>query len=661
MSNKKYFRNEELKISFVFSFCSIALVVIFLLARIQTDSFYIVKVVKILGLSLFVLLAPNLLIRFCQNKRNFPTCFLSYTFNQFILISLIIFLGFINFSILNLLQYVIIIFGIMLFVLSFNSFFCKKIDYITVLIIIPLSILIFAIIWDGYCAHPLFIEKIISGNELIDVLFHSSIANLYNTYNLPTTGLDGIVFFNYHSFSHFIFGKIILFLNVSPIEFYNIGYPIMIIPLFLNTMMILVLRVKEILGYKNYISWVNWVVFAIVLINIVPFHIEPFRSYRDYTRIAMLQPVPISESLGVSLICLFYLMILGIEFIHKKILDERIFLYFFMPVLLFAITFAKFSVGLISVFFCCYLFFRFKLFLKSKYVFATILSLLLVYFAYLLDMQPPSQGDKLTVSFCFLKSFIYYANAHSFNFKILISVFLVYLWLILFVIFAIKKSKLLVELLAVFVLISFIPGNILTYNHFAFIGNSYYFLIVGVFVSIPLFVASYNPDFKYNWRSILAKLPLLVACILSILVLEEYHTLGKHGYRQTLARFNEVKKTETYNEEKKLIDYLILLNNNTIKQKRKMALFIPKTNKLYWNIFSDKFKCSLIAPALSGIQMIAGLPDKKTIYYSGNIYNWDKKNNVLSGFDEWVDTIIILNEINNKFVVDVLPRNEVKL
>ena len=99
--------------------------------------------------------------------------------------------------------------------------------------------------------HPLMKEKIITGAWAHrEPVFHATIAGMFKTYKVSSTGLDGLVPLYYHTFSHFIYGSLSSLLGISTITFYNINVPILIIPIFFLAFTFCVREVRKYYSLK---------------------------------------------------------------------------------------------------------------------------------------------------------------------------------------------------------------------------------------------------------------------------------------------------------------------------------------------------------------------------------------------------------------------------
>jgi len=99
------------------------------------------------------------------------------------------------------------------------------------LILVLLTGVVGGHVWNLHYNHPLYFEKILTDYSNKDVLFHSAISNLFNTFGFATTGTDGAASLNYHTGSHFIFAQLSNLLNITPLLFYQLGYMVIVVPL----------------------------------------------------------------------------------------------------------------------------------------------------------------------------------------------------------------------------------------------------------------------------------------------------------------------------------------------------------------------------------------------------------------------------------------------
>jgi hypothetical protein len=86
-------------------------------------------------------------------------------------------------------------------------------------------------IWGiGYLT-PLFDVELITAAAHPDTLFHVSIANMLRTYGVSSTGVDDLVFIPYHFGSHWLFASLANVTATRTLDFYHLAYPIIFLPL----------------------------------------------------------------------------------------------------------------------------------------------------------------------------------------------------------------------------------------------------------------------------------------------------------------------------------------------------------------------------------------------------------------------------------------------
>jgi hypothetical protein len=86
------------------------------------------------------------------------------------------------------------------------------------------------IVWGATYHDPLFIPAIRLGTAHIDTVFHSSVCGMIQTHGVPSVGLDGTPYLPYHWGSHLIFVLMAPVVGMSPLEFFNLAYPVIFVP-----------------------------------------------------------------------------------------------------------------------------------------------------------------------------------------------------------------------------------------------------------------------------------------------------------------------------------------------------------------------------------------------------------------------------------------------
>lgn len=99
---------------------------------------------------------------------------------------------------------------------------------------------------NGYLS-PLFVENLIlrGGDGHVDTLFFASLGNMLNTYGVPSTGWDGVPYTAYHFGSAWLFAQWGNLVDLSVLDFYQLGAAVVLIPLFLRAMLIFAAETAE--------------------------------------------------------------------------------------------------------------------------------------------------------------------------------------------------------------------------------------------------------------------------------------------------------------------------------------------------------------------------------------------------------------------------------
>ena len=119
------------------------------------------------------------------------------------------------------------LFLILAFIIRYLVYYFKFIDIIYSVFAILFAFFLGSIVWGAGYTSPLIVEQLgtIQLKE-IDTLYHAAVTGMIKTYNIPSTGLNGIPFLPYHWGSHWIIAQFSYLVNVSALQFYNICFPI---------------------------------------------------------------------------------------------------------------------------------------------------------------------------------------------------------------------------------------------------------------------------------------------------------------------------------------------------------------------------------------------------------------------------------------------------
>jgi hypothetical protein len=464
-----------------------------------------------------------------------------------------------------------------------------------------LGIYLGAMVFSAKYHDAYFLEKVAFGQPFVmgtDTLFHSSLANMIANLGRITTGLDGTPFTPYYVVVHITFAQICKLMSQDCLPFFIFGYPLLVIPLFINSLCTLALQIIELSQSKlKSFSSSFYLTIASLTVGMLP----------PEGKVCNLSGPFIGESYGFGMIIAFSIMGLIVESFKKESeqkqpLIQKILLYLLLiPVMCAILTACKFSTAYLFFAICGYLFLRKKLFLDWVYVCSGLLSTLASYLVYK-SLTFPYQLD--------MDIFGFYKDMSAID----VSLHVIFLYLPLWAIIALKVTvgknnnllQLLCESAIVFALACFIPSVFMNLAG----GATSYFLEPQYFVSTILLVA---------FLGILGTLSnKKMTFVLSALLLIQTSI----GLFRSGSAINESKKIlaskPTPPDKILVITRLLELSKLPPRERSHSMVFIPQTCKSYWQM-TIPITAPFIAPAITGMPMIDGLPPSDftgTIYYS---------------------------------------------
>ncbi|GAB4131236.1 MAG: hypothetical protein Fur0027_18170 [Raineya sp.] len=240
--------------------------------------------------------------------------------------------------------------GLLLFVWAIVDFW-KKTNWKQKSVFLGLSFLLgtyfLAQIYAHYSHAPIYEAMIAfydptAHSVLLDMVYHSSITQMLQTYNVMTTGLDGLVTMNYNIFVHFLFAQLCLLLSISSLDFFNLAYPVLIFSLFFYTFLSLSDSLyQQIATYLQKPS--NYVLFHFgsIIVLICLFFPLPDNIYSrgllgmHFSKVAI-YTTSLAFLFAFAETCLNYM---------AKPKHKYIFEWVFMPIFLFVLGYSHVSVG----------------------------------------------------------------------------------------------------------------------------------------------------------------------------------------------------------------------------------------------------------------------------------------------------------------------------
>ena len=627
--------------------------VVYVISRIGFENTKLdtIVVLKTLFLSYFIILFPYILIRFLAifkyKKLNLiPGLESILTFAIIIFVTLIGFLKEkINFNLLFILAifgFFFILFLLIDYKLNYSD---KSLSLPIILIILGLIIWFLGARWWYIYTIPYYPESIINGTGHVDILFHSAITNMIRTYGIPSTGIDGLVKIFYHYGSHWIFAQFCKIINIGSLKFYQLGFPIIFIPLLLKTFLMAILDIKSLYKKDEFYDikkdYIFWIIISFGFFGILPQFLNRFfGTGPKFLKLAYYNAMPLSESYLVSFIFTF-LLISTLIFIENNqyskkihIVLKNLFYIILLPLFIVIIGFTKISLMVIWVAVLFYLFLRKKYFKNKIYIISLILilafSFLTLFFTsksglqassfnptYWLNLLSPFKDRNLLISWLGL----------------ILRLILISIWAISFIFLKIISGKVKrfnfllnnfeayktieIEIILIVIIVGFLPFLVINYS------GVFYFYDIQRWIAIIFILGCLNTKYisekiiirinEIKKKKIIYFFKFLFIFIISFFIIcnvsysaYNYLELNSHIRRNIVV--NLLKENNKLMLSKyKLVEILNNLDQMPIDKKKQTIIYVPQSNSIYWDL--DIFRGdSFIVPACTGIAMIDGMP-----------------------------------------------------
>ncbi len=649
-SNKNY-----LFVLFFSIFISVSFGLAYFLTRLGIGETNYKFILFNISISIFILLFPLIILRYFKKFiSNYKYSFLGIeAFLSVCGIALLLFLSYI--PVLYIKIFFLCASSLILFFYFIYHLYIQKILKVNILIFLIITIFslwLFSNAWGKTFhftySHPLFKEEILTGDAFVDSLFHSSFANMIKTYNMPSTGLDGVPYIPYHFFSHWLFARFSSISNMNTLDFYQMGYQIIFIPLILKQFLVFIFEAKPD-NKKNNNTYKNtffWLMFAILFTNLLPKSIlERFYIYLDLLVI---------ESYNIGFFLLLISVSLILFFFNLKLVNRNysvlktIFFIFILPFLIFLIGITKCPFMVVFVGMLGYLFIRLHLFKKIRYIFSFVNILLISYLSFKLVKGSTPININL---FHFFKANILIRNQELNLFTTIVAFILIYfLWSSIFIIYRsikiskkgdklftlIKKYKLFdIEILVIVIFAGILPGFLLelyTGNATYFLSLQKWFSIILILIYVPLENINNISTVSYSKKRVYQLLKVSVFILLILILtfntttsIKDYVEYSKNIRQKYILNINSAND-EKFEFKKKLLMILESLDKLPLNIKKELFIYIPhgSNNSIFWNLelLNKILGVPFIIPAVSGIALIDGVPDEHLLYrkYYGYSY-----------------------------------------
>ena len=472
------------------------------------------------------------------------------------------------------------------------------------------------VIWGSRYKMPLFWETMsFNANIHHDTFYYASIANMLDTYGVPSTGIDGIPIIRYHYGSPWLFDQWSHLLDVDVLSFYSLGYPVIVLPLFFAAL----LQLSADVGAKLRGDWRAWIVFLAATVGFIPtVALDALAVWNSNAFI--------SESYLIGMPVFFFALGTGLSFWRHRggKSSQLIFLLLFVPAILSSLGFLKISLMILALAAALYTAFRLGIFREPAVVVSILLSAAAVGVTYPLVSLPAQNGGISPLHFMrfdaaqgwqqffplihFLWTWVYVAGR---------------LWeegvRDLTALRAAIKSRRLIdaELLLVLAVLGFLPGEIISIHG----GSAVYFSDVQRWLALSLIMGRVAL-WASQWRERHPRTAVngvrlstvLLVFIAAPFVATLFINLAQWPAR--FARSNFTTRREIAAAPRDSTYYPIVTALRDIArlpeaQRRQTALFIPQSSHQYWSMFTADGRCTftpLIAPAIASVALIDGTP-----------------------------------------------------
>ncbi|MDR9410893.1 MAG: hypothetical protein RI573_18755, partial [Balneolaceae bacterium] len=467
---------------------------------------------------------------------------------------------------------------------------------------------------------PLYFESIITGFAHRDMMYHASLIESIVQNGIPSTGVHGTPFINYHWGSHYMIAGLQGLIGVRALPFLNIVYPAVFIPLFLK----LLFKVFRSLALFRRVKVYNplfFLAFLSVLYSI------------GFIRISTVGSV----SFNLSFIFLFLLTLSIVDYKDDSSSGiSRHLFYLYCTLLLVIISISKISTGFLSVIAAGYLLLRLE-HRKTKYLWilgsglfiAIIVYLYIFPFRRLADIQMNQSFFVFIYSSIFNWLTLFFSNTFGFishfigllivvtyllkkyqirNFKDLKALYL-------------SKENIDLETIALISLIAIFVTPFLTSK-----ADISFFILVPLTLSIIYAGIYLMAEFeKFNSKRIFLQIYLLAIVLMSVISRPDISE--SHFYTEEI---KEQLNQLTDNQEI-LKEFITEINSlRDTYQDEKIAIYIPPSEDWYYHSQTHRpISSSFIVPAVAGISMISGIPEF--------ILDSDRNTYGFSYYDEYTD------------------------
>lgn len=440
-----------------------------------------------------------------------------------------------------------------------------------------------------------------------DTLFHATLSEMFKEYGRPSTGMHGLALQHYHLFSHFLYGRMAILLNLPAFQVYGFASILVFGPLLI---FFLLEVMREFAG-----GWRTGTAFWASCIFAAAVFCLPFSTLWNSHFI--------SESYLIGLILLLAFISLLRSTLHSIRFSHLV----LMPVCLFMMFAAKISVGFIAFGVAgLFLLHNIRLF-SLRTLSLGFLLLAAAFTGYLVSRIVPMPGLEVRFQLLFFQNALFpdwsvlqFMLTHFYLSLAALAAATIRYWDRSF-----RKIDQIFALSLIFGLLVGIAALNMTID-----SSGYYFSNVASFIAAVYFsFLTRNLPHSFNFRNkyrLSTAFLLFVSSLFLLLILIFPTSQFKKGWRKVKTLGTEISANQYRSP------YIPLLEKIHRDPEKKFLVYIPKSEVDFWNNTADRlspwkhqqcirmpFYIPLISgrPALFGLPLIEGSKTECYLFFRG--------------------------------------------
>jgi hypothetical protein len=593
---------------------AVVFVLVYMLSRRGFDT-PLAPVVNALGVSLFLIAAPRVIARVTDQGRDAPW-WMSQPALALMCIVAVTLAGMLTRATGFRVSLVFVAAGFVLALVTFAGWLVR--GTVARSLGLVFGVAIFAlwcagVMWGSRYKMPLFWETLsFDANIHHDTFYYASMANMLDTYGIPSTGLDGVPLIRYHFGSTWLYAQWSHLIGTDVLTFYSLAYPVIVLPLFFSALLLFSSR----LGASLRTSGAAWIVLLAATVGFLP-------SRALYDVGVWNANAFISESYLIGMAVLFFLLGSALAYwqsggVSPRRVSAYVFLLLLAPAAILVLGMLKISLMILVFSLAIYLSIRLGLFRRPIVLASSALCLIALLFTFALVNLPAQNLGIVPLDF------LRHNNGQGWQ-QFFPLVHLLWTWVYLAgrvweegardlrsLSIAVREGRLIdAEALAVIALVGFLPGEILR----IYGGSAIYFSDVQRWVAlslimgrIGLWIARRKPAPSPQGIRLSAVLAVFVLAPLVVSLFVNVAQISGRMVRTNLALRRDLAHGSAY---KPIVTALRDIARLPREERRRSLLFIPQTNTQYWSMFTADGRCTftpLIAPGIASVALLDGMP-----------------------------------------------------